>query len=122
MGVAHAGKVVIKRGEIWWAEVPTPQGSEPGYRRPVLIVQSDAYNQTSIETVIVATLTTNLRLGTAPGNVILQRRETRLKSDSVVNVSQLLAVSKRLLSARVGRLSRALMEDVEAGLRRVLSL
>lgn len=114
--------MVIKRGEIWWAELPIPQGSGPGYRRPVLVVQADAFNQTSIATVIVATLTTNLRLGAAPGNVVLERRETPLKSDSVVNVSQLLAVSKKFLTERIGWLPQALLQDVDSGLRRVLSL
>ena len=114
--------MVIKRGEIWWAELPIPQGSGPGYRRPVLVVQADAFNQTSIATVIVATLTTNLRLGAAPGNVVLGRRQTRLKNDAVVNVSQLLAVSKKFLTERIGWLPQALLQDVDSGLRRVLSL
>jgi mRNA interferase MazF len=93
----------MKRGEIWWATLPTPRASEPGYRRPVLIVQSDAFNQSAIHTVIAAAITSNLRLVAAPGNVILRKRESRLGKDSVINVSQLVTLSKEFLVDRVGQ-------------------
>ena len=112
----------MRRGEIWWASLPHPRGSEPGYRRPVLIVQADAFNQSAIQTVIAAAMTSNLRLAAAPGNIILRRRESRLSNDSVVNVSQLVTLNKGLLVDRVGRIPLARIREVEDGLRLVLSL
>ncbi len=112
----------MKRGEIWWATLPTPRASEPGYRRPVLIVQSDAFNESAIHTIIAAAITSNLRLAAAPGNVILRKRESRLGKDSVINVSQLVTLSKEFLVDRVGRIPPARIREVEGGLRLVLSL
>ena len=112
----------MKRGEIWWATLPTPRASEPGYRRPVLIVQSDAFNQSAIHTVLVVVITSNLRLAAAPGNVMLRRRESRLDKDSVINVSQLVTLSKEFLVDRVGRIPPVRIREVDGGLRLVLSL
>ncbi len=112
----------MKRGEIWWASLPTPRGSEPGCRRPVLIVQSDGFNQSAIQTVIAATITSNLRLAAAPGNIVLRRRESRLSRDSVINVSQLVTLNKNFLVERVGRIPPLRVCEVEDGLRLVLSL
>lgn len=114
--------MVIQRGEIWWASLPEPEGSAPGFRRPVLVVQADEFNCTGIATIIVAVLTTNLSLQMAPGNVLLTARRAGLSRDSVVNVSQLVAVNKWTLTERVGKLERAALAQVEAGLRLVLAL
>jgi mRNA interferase MazF len=113
---------VIKRGEIWWASLSAPLGSEPGYRRPVLIIQSDAFNRSAIQTVITAAITSNLRLAAAPGNVMLRRRECRLTRDSVVNVSQLITLSKNFLVERIGKIPAARLDEIAEGLRLVLSL
>lgn len=110
------------RGEIWWAQLPVPRGSEPGYRRPVVIVQSDAFNLSNISTVLVAAISSNVRLAEAPGNVYLKRRESRLPKDSVVNVSQLLTLDKKYLSEKVGKISAKRMFELEEGLRIVLAL
>ena len=112
----------MNRGEIWWATLPSPRASEPGYRRPVLIVQSDAFNSSRIRTVIAAVITTNTRLAGAPGNVLLTRRESGLPKESVVNVSQVVTLDKSYLRERVGSLPRERLRAVEAGLRLVLSL
>jgi len=112
----------MMRGEIWWAPLPQPRGSEPGYRRPVLIVQSDRFNQSAVRTVIAAAITSNLGLATAPGNVLLRKRESRLSQDSVINVSQLVTLNKNFLVDRVGRIPPARIHEVEDGLRLVLSL
>lgn len=112
----------MQRGEIWWANLPTPVASEPGYRRPVLIVQSDDFNRSRIRTVIVAVLTTNLRLAEAPGNVLVTTHETGLSQDSVVNVSQLITVDKSFLTEQVSQISSRAMLLVEDGLRLVLAL
>ncbi len=112
----------MKRGEIWWATLADPVGSEPGYRRPVLVLQSDEFNESRIRTVVVLTLTSNLRLASAPGNVPCPKTETGLPRESVVNVSQAATINKTRLTLRVGRLPARLMQQVEAGLRSVLGL
>ncbi len=113
---------MIRRGEICWASLADPVGSEPGYRRPVLVVQSDEFNESRIRTVVVLTLTSNLRLASAPGNVLCRKTETGLPKESVVNVSQTATINKARLAQRVGRLPVRLMQQVEAGLRSVLGL
>ena len=96
--------MVISQGEVWWAELPAPSGSGPGFRRPVVVVQSDALNRSRISTVVCVPLTSNLKWTGAPGNVPLPARLTGLPKDSVANVSQIVSVDKEFLSARVGRL------------------
>jgi mRNA interferase MazF len=112
----------MRRGEIWWASIGDPLGSGPGYRRPVLIVQANPFNESTIRTTICAAITSNLRLANAPGNVRLGRRGTGLARDSVVNVSQLLTLDKSLLSDRIGRAPPEKLGAIEAGLRLALSL
>ncbi len=114
--------MVIRRGEIWWASLPEPIASEPGYRRPVLVVQSDDFNRSRIATVIVVVITSNLKLAQAPGNVLLPRGVTGLPKDSVANISQVITIDKGFLTERVGTLPPYLLEQVEVGLRLVLSL
>ena len=112
----------MKRGEIWWASLPDPAGSQPGYRRPVLIVQSDEFNLSRIRTVICAAVTANLGIAGAPGNVRLAPRASGLPRPSVVNVSQLITVDKTFLTDRVRVLDESSMLQVEDGLRLVLTL
>lgn len=113
---------MTERGEIWWADLPDPLGSEPGFRRPVLIVQSDFFTQSRIRTVIAVGLTTNVRTAGSPGNVPLARGQGGLAKDCVVNVSQLITVDRNSLSERIGSLAPRLMDQVDAGLRLVLDL
>jgi mRNA interferase MazF len=112
----------MKRGEIWWATLPAPSGSGPGYRRPILIVQSNDFNRSRIATIIAVVITSNTRLVQAPGNVLLPRKTSNLPRDSVANVSQLVTLDKRFLIERIGVLPQNYVEQVEAGLRLVLSL
>ena len=112
----------MQRGEIWWATLQAPTGSEPGYRRPVLIIQSDDFNKSRINTVVVAMLTANLRLKAAPGNVLLSKRSTKLPKDSVANVSQVVTLDKSFLTKHISRLSPVKMKHVDDGLRLVLNL
>jgi mRNA interferase MazF len=114
--------VVARRGDIWWAGLGRPEGSEPGYRRPVVILQSDDFNESPIRTVVVATLTSNLHLATAPGNVLCAKRDTGLSKPSVINVSQVATIDKRRLLERVKELPARLMTEVEDGIRLVLGL
>jgi mRNA interferase MazF len=112
--------MVIAQGEIWWADLPLPTGSGPGFRRPVLVVQGDSLNRSRVATVVCVPLTSNLRWADAPGNVLLAARATGLPKDSVANVSQVLALDTNLLSERVGKLSRAKTELVLSGIDIVL--
>jgi len=113
--------VVIQRGEIWWADLAEPQGSEPGFRRPLLIVQAEAFNRSRIATTIAVALTSNLALVDAPGNVLLPKRASGLPKDSIANVSQVVTVGRDVLTERTGKLSAELMAAVNTGLRLVLS-
>lgn len=113
---------MIERGEIWWADLGDPRGSEPGYRRPVLVVQANAYNRSHLATVIVLSLTSNPRLAAMPGNVTLPGRDSGLPADSVVNVTQLAAIDKSWLDERVSRVPDAIMEEVAYGLATILGL
>ncbi len=110
------------RGEIWWANLPDPVGSEPGYRRPVLVIQDDTFTQSRISTVIIVIITSNLQLAEAPGNVLLPKGATGLSRDSVANVSQILTVDKTFLVECIGSLPNDLQEEIDDGLRTVLYL
>lgn len=112
----------MKRGEVWWADLPEPDGSEPGFRRPVLVVQADEFNRSRIRTVIAAAITSNTNLAAAPGNVSLPKRSAGLGRESVVNVSQLVTLDKRFLTERAGRIPEAKLRQVEDGLRLALAL
>jgi mRNA interferase MazF len=112
----------MKRGEIWWANLPDPVASEPGFRRPLLIIQIDEFNRSIIRTIMVVVLTTNLRLANAPGNVLLKSAMTGLPKDSVANVSQVLTVDKSFLTEKVGKLRKAELQKIETGLRLLLGL
>ena len=114
--------MVIERGQVWWADLGEPAGSEPGFRRPVLIVQNDAFNHSRLRTVLAVVLTSNVRLVDAPGNVLIPARTAGLPKDSVANVSQVITVDRDFLAERAGRVRGQLLEDVETGLRLVLAL
>ncbi len=112
----------MKRGELWWADLPNPAGSGPGYKRPVLVIQSNPFNASRISTVIVATVTSNLALAEAPGNVRIGKSDSGLPQPSVVNVSQLITLDRAILTRKVKALQGALMDKVDSGLKLVLSL
>jgi mRNA interferase MazF len=112
--------VVIAQGEIWWADLAEPVGSAPGYRRPVLVVQCDAFNRSRIGTIVCVPLTSNLKWADAPGNVRLAASETGLDRESVANVSQLLSADRSQLTERVGKVARRKLELVFAGIDAVL--
>jgi len=112
----------MKRGEIWWASLPAPTGSGPGFRRPVVVVQSNPFNQSRIATVVVAIITSNLALADAPGNIRVGKSESGLAKPSVVNVSQLYTLDRELLTQRVRTLPADAMRTIDDGLRLVLGL
>jgi mRNA interferase MazF len=112
--------VVIAQGDVCWADLPDPAGSGPGFRRPVLVVQGDAFNRSRVATVVCVPLTSNLKWAEAPGNVRLLARSSGLSKDSVANVSQIVTLDRALLTERVGRISKKQLELVFAGLDVVL--
>lgn len=112
----------MKRGQIWWADLPNPTGSAPGYRRPVVIVQADNFNKSQINTVIAVPITSNLRLAEMPGNVALSIKASGLKRESVANVTQLVAFDRKLLNDLIGAVDYHAMVQIDEGLRLVLSL
>jgi|SRR5689334_19710906 len=112
----------MKRGEIWWASLPEPSGSGPGLRRPVVVISANSFNVSRIATVIVAAITSNLRLAHAPGNVLLPPRTAGLPKQSVVNVSQVITIDKGRLTAQCGRIGAKALNEIDDGLRLALSL
>jgi mRNA interferase MazF len=112
--------VVIAQGDVCWADLPDPLGSGPGFRRPVLVVQGDAFNRSRVATVVCIPLTSNLKWAEAPGNVELPGKSTGLSKDSVANVSQIVSLDRIVLTERVGRVSKKQLELVFAGLDLVL--
>lgn len=108
--------MVIAQGEVWWADLPPPTGSGPGFRRPIVVVQGDALNRSRIATVVCVPLTSNLRWADAPGNVLLPARATGLPKDSVANVSQVVTLDKAVLTERVGKLPRGKVDLILAGI------
>lgn len=111
---------MISQGEIWWAEIPAPRKSEPGFRRPVLVVQSNSFNRSGIATVVCVPLTSKVKWALMPGNVHLSAHTTGLPKDSVANTSQLISVDKSLLTERAGSLPRAKLDLVFAGIELLL--
>jgi mRNA interferase MazF len=114
--------VVIRRGQIWWADLGPPRGSGAGLRRPVLVVQCDDFNQSRISTIVVAPITSNIGLAQAKGNVFLSRRASGLHKPSVVNVSLLVAIDRSCLTEQVSALPQDTIRAVEEGLRLLLAL
>jgi len=111
---------VISQGEVWLADLAAPTGSEPGFRRPVVIVQGESFNRSTLRTVVCVPVTSNVRWADAPGNVLLPARSAGLALDSVANVSQILTLDRTVLTERVGRLSPPKLELVLAGIDIVL--
>lgn len=114
--------MVIERGGIWWADLGAAVGSRPAKRRPVVVIQSDSYNESRLATVLVAVLTSNTALAVMPGNVFLPSSTTGLSRNSVVNVTAVVTLNKSDLQELVSHVPAALFDEVDDGLRRVLAL
>ena len=112
----------MKKGEIWWASLAEPRGSEPGFRRPIVIVSSDVFNKSKINTVLAVVITSNLALAEAPGNIQLSKRSSKLSKESVINVSQIITIDKHFLTERISKLGPQLMASLNEGLSLVLDL
>ena len=113
---------MVSRGQIWWVDLSEPLGSEPGYTRPVIIVQADVFNRSRISTVMAVVITSNIRLAEAPGNVLLPAERTGLKKDSVANVSQIITIDKHALREQVEELNSKTMRLIDEGMRLALAL
>ena len=113
---------LIRRGTVWWTALPEPAGSEPGYRRPMVIVQTDSFNVSQLRTVIAVALTSNPTRAAAPGNVRVSAREAGLPTDSVANISQIVTLDKSFLEEYSGRLRPRTMAAIDDGMRLVLDL
>ena len=114
--------MVIERREVWWADLEEPRGSEPGFRRPVIIVQADSFNRSRLRTILAIVLSSNLRLLDAPGNVLFPSKATGLPKDSAAVVTQVITLDQDYLSERVGKIPPRLMAQVDAGLKLALDL
>lgn len=114
--------MVVNRGEIWWASMEEPRGSEPGYRRPVVVVSSNEFNQSLIQTVTCVVLTSNLRLLNAPGNFKLAKSKSGINRDSIVNVSQIITLDKSYLTDQTGKLNSKQVHSLNEGLKLVLGI
>jgi mRNA interferase MazF len=107
--------MVISQGDVFWLNLDEPIGSEPGYRRPFVVIQNDAFNKSKIATVVVCAITSNMKLASAPGNVQLSKGEGNLPKPSVVNISQVLTIDKDDVQEKIGQLSKKRVEEIVAG-------
>ena len=112
----------MTRGEIWWADFGIPFGSEPGFKRPVLIVQDDEFNRSTINTIVIVPFTTNLSLAEAPGNVFFDSSDTGLSRDSVLVTSQISAIDRKRLLERISKTEKRFLGEIEGGIRIVLGM
>jgi mRNA interferase MazF len=109
--------VIIRQGDIFWVDLGTPRGSEPGYRHPHVVIQNDVFNQSKINTVVVCALTSNLKRAGAPGNVFLRKGEGNIKKDSVVNITQIITVNKSDLVEKIGSLPQSRIAEIIGGIK-----
>ena len=112
----------MQRGDVWWVDFGQPFGSEPGYRRPAVVVQAEPFNESKLNTVLLVPLTRTLAWAGSPGNVLCRPRQTGLKHASVANVSQLTVSDRKRLVEKVGSLNSALLARIDEGLRLVIGL
>jgi mRNA interferase MazF len=112
----------MTRGEVWWADFGIPFGSEPGFKRPVLVIQDDDFNRSNISTIVIVPFTTNLTLADAPGNVFLEAIDSGLTKDSVLVTSQITAIDKKRLIERVSRVENRYFGEIEEGIRIILGM
>lgn len=109
--------MVIQQGEIYWVDLGTPSGSEPGYRHPHIIIQNNLFNASKINTVVVCAITSNIKRAEAPGNVLLNKGEANLPKKSVVNISQIYTVNKTDLVEKIGKVSGKRFNEILQGIK-----
>jgi mRNA interferase MazF len=107
---------MVRQGEIYWIDLGSPDGSEPGYRHPHIVIQNNIFNASRMNTVVVCALTSNLTRGMSPGNVMLKKGEANLPKKSVVNITQIYTVNKADLAEKIGIVSQERMKEILQGL------
>jgi mRNA interferase MazF len=112
----------MTRGELWWIDYGVPFGSEPGYKRPVLVIQNDLFNNSKINTTVVIPLTTNLLLADVPGNIFLDKKESKLPKDSVILLSQIGVVDKQRFVEKISKTSKDTMKKIENSMMFILGI
>jgi len=117
-----AKQQLLERGNIYWADIVTPRGSEPGYRRPIVIISANGFNTSRIGTVLAVAITSNTKLSNAPGNIFLSSEDSGLPKDSIINISQILTLDKSYIGEQITNLPRVVINDLENSLRLVLDL
>lgn len=110
------------RGDIWWVDLGVPFRSEPEFKRPVVLIQDDSFNRSNIQTVIVASITTNLKLADAPGNIYIEPEESGLPHNGVINISQISTIDKQRLIQKVSRLPPRTLHEIDFGLKMILNI
>lgn len=108
--------MVIEQGEIYWVDLGEPTGSEPGYKHPHIVIQNNLFNASKINTVVMCSLTSNLKRGLSPGNVVLKKGEANLSKKSVVNITQIYTVDKIDLSEKIGKLNANRVKEILLGI------
>ena len=112
----------MTRGELWWADFGVPFGSEPGYKRPVIIIQNDFFNKSTISTTIVIPLTTNMILSDAPGNILIKKNESKLKKDSVIVMSQIEVIDRQRLLEKIADVNKSILDKIEISIMFILGI
>jgi mRNA interferase MazF len=110
------------KGEIWWAQLPSPRGSEPGKTRPVLVIQGDSFNRSSINTVICAVITSNTTLANAPGNLLLERSDSGLEKTSAINFSQIVTLDKSYFIKQVSMLPKNFISKINNSIKTIFDI
>ncbi len=108
--------MVIKQGEIYGVDLGEPSGSEPGYRHPHIVIQNNLFNSSKINTVVICSLTSNLKRGLSPGNVVLKKGEANLSQKSVVNITQIYTVDKNDLCEKIGKVNDERIKEILSGI------
>ena len=108
--------MVIEQGEIYWVDLGEPSGSAPGYRHPHIVIQNNLFNSSNINTVVMCALTSNLKRGLSPGNVVLKKGEANLPKKSVVNITQIYTVDKDDLFEKIGKINDERLKEILLGI------
>ncbi len=108
--------MAIEQGEIYWVNLGEPSGSAPGYRHPHIVIQNNLFNFSNINTVVMCALTSNLKRGLSPGNVVLKKGEANLPKKSVVNITQIYTVDKNDLFEKIGKVSSKRLKEILQGI------
>ena len=114
--------MVIRKGSIYWVDFSPGKGSEPLGRRPGLVVQNDLLNDSNLNTVIMLAITSTMKFGELPGNVVLKKGDANVPKKCVINVTQIKSVDKKSIKEKIGTLPKKRIDEVHEGLKLVMTL